>query len=496
MTTNKKALIIGSGFGGIASALRLKKIGFEVTLVERLDMLGGRARVFQKGGYRHDAGPTVITAPFLFEELFELYNKNLKDHLNFVPLDPWYRFYFHNGKTFDYRPSIDDTNKEIEKFDARDVQGYRDLLETSKDIFKIGFEKLSDQPFSSFWEMAKQVPSLVKLKSYLTVGQLVNNKLKNEFLRKAFSIHPLLVGGNPFTTTSIYALIHYLERKWGVFFCMGGTGKIVQELEKLMIENDITVKKNTDITKIKVKSNRATGVITSTGDEIDADVVICNADPPTVYKEMLDPQFSKKALIKPEKFTQYSMGLYVLFFGSKKQYPSVAHHTIWMAERYKELLNDIFDKRILTKDFSLYLHRPTATDETFAPTGKDSFYVLCPVPNLKADIDWEKEGPRLRDKIVNALSETIMPDLEKNIEEDFWMTPQDFKNDYRSMHGAGFSIAPIFSQSAWFRYHNKDKKISNLYFSTAGSHPGAGIPGVLCSAKVVEKLIKKDFNIT
>ena len=496
MTTNKKALIIGSGFGGIASALRLKKIGFEVTLVERLDMLGGRARVFQKGGYRHDAGPTVITAPFLFEELFELYNKNLKDHLNFVPLDPWYRFYFHNGKTFDYRPSIDDTNKEIEKFDARDVQGYRDLLETSKDIFKIGFEKLSDQPFSSFWEMAKQVPSLVKLKSYLTVGQLVNSKLKNEFLRKAFSIHPLLVGGNPFTTTSIYALIHYLERKWVVFFCMGGTGKIVQELERLMIENDITVKKNTDITKIKVKSNRATGVITSTGDEIDADVVICNADPPTVYKEMLDPQFSKKALIKPEKFTQYSMGLYVLFFGSKKQYPSVAHHTIWMADRYKELLNDIFDKRILTKDFSLYLHRPTATDETFAPTGKDSFYVLCPVPNLKADIDWEKEGPRLRDKIVNALSETIMPDLEKNIEEDFWMTPQDFKNDYRSMHGAGFSIAPIFSQSAWFRYHNKDKKISNLYFSTAGSHPGAGIPGVLCSAKVVEKLIKKDFNIT
>ena len=496
MTTNKKALIIGSGFGGIASALRLKKIGFEVTLVERLDMLGGRARVFQKGGYRHDAGPTVITAPFLFEELFKLYNKNLKDHLNFVPLDPWYRFYFHNGKTFDYRPSIDDTNKEIEKFDTRDVQGYRDLLETSKDIFKIGFEKLSDQPFSSFWEMAKQVPSLVKLKSYLTVGQLVNSKLKNEFLRKAFSIHPLLVGGNPFTTTSIYALIHYLERKWGVFFCMGGTGKIVQELERLMIENDITVKKNTDITKIKVKSNRATGVITSTGDEIDADVVICNADPPTVYKEMLDPQFSKKALIKPEKFTQYSMGLYVLFFGSKKQYPSVAHHTIWMAERYKELLNDIFDKRILTKDFSLYLHRPTATDETFAPTGKDSFYVLCPVPNLKADIDWEKEGPRLRDKIVNALSETIMPDLEKNIEEDFWMTPQDFKNDYRSMHGAGFSIAPIFSQSAWFRYHNKDKKISNLYFSTAGSHPGAGIPGVLCSAKVVEKLIKKDFNIT
>ena len=491
---NKKAVVIGSGFGGISAALRLNKIGFEVTLIERLDMLGGRARVFQKGGYRHDAGPTVITAPFLFEELFELYNEDLKDHLNFVPLDPWYRFYFHNGKTFDYRPSIEDTNKEIRKYEPDDVKGYESLLKTSKDIFKIGFEKLSDKPFGSFWEMAKQVPSLVKLKSYLTVSQLVNSKLKNEFLRKAFSIHPLLVGGNPFTTTSIYALIHYLERKWGVFFCMGGTGKIVRELEKLMIKNNITIKKNTDIDKIITQNNQATGVKTTTGEIINADAVICNADPPTVYKEMLDTKYSKNALIKPEKLTQYSMGLFVLFFGSKKKYPKVAHHTIWMADRYQELLRDIFEKKVLTDDFSLYLHRPTATDETFAPTGKDSFYVLCPVPNLQADIDWEKEGPKLRDRIVKALSQTIMPELDKNIEEDFWMTPKEFKNDYRSMHGAGFSIAPIFSQSAWFRYHNKDKNISNLYFSTAGSHPGAGIPGVLCSAKIVEKLVKKDFG--
>ena len=228
-----KAIVIGSGFGGIASALRLNKLGFKVTLVERLDTLGGRARVFQKEGYRHDAGPTVITAPFLFEELYELFDKKLSDYLDFVPLDPWYRFYFHDGKTFDYRPSIEDTNDEIRKFDKSDVEGYENLLKTSKDIFQIGFEKLSDKPFSSFWEMVKQVPALLKLKSYLTVSQMVNSKLKNEYLRKAFSIHPLLVGGNPFTTTSIYALIHYLERKWGVFFCMGGTGKIVHELEKL-----------------------------------------------------------------------------------------------------------------------------------------------------------------------------------------------------------------------------------------------------------------------
>ena len=225
---SKRVVVIGGGFGGLAAALRCRKLGFDVTLLERLNMLGGRARVFEKDGYRHDAGPTVITAPFLFEELFELFGENLKDYLNFKSLDPWYRFYFHNGKTFDYRPSIEDTNNEIRKFDENDVDGYDKLLKTSKDIFEIGFEKLSDKPFISFWEMAKQIPSLIKLKSYLTVSQLVNSKLKNKYLRKAFSIHPLLVGGNPFTTTSIYALIHYLERKWGVYFCMGGTGKIVR----------------------------------------------------------------------------------------------------------------------------------------------------------------------------------------------------------------------------------------------------------------------------
>ena len=492
---NKKVLVIGGGFGGLAAALRCKKLGFNVTLLERLDMLGGRARVFHKNGYKHDAGPTVITAPFLFEELFELFDKKLDDYLDFRSLDPWYRFYFHNGQTFDYRPSIEDTNNEIRKFDENDVEGYESLLETSKEIFKIGFEKLSDKPFSSFLEMVKQIPSLLKLKSYLTVSQLVNSKLKNEFMRKAFSIHPLLVGGNPFTTTSIYALIHYLERKWGVFFCMGGTGKIVLELEKLMLENNIIIKKNSDVREILINNKTATGVRLSSGEVLDADAVICNADPPTVYEEMLDRRFKKRALIKPDKYTQYSMGLFVLFFGSKKQYSSVAHHTIWMGERYKDLLKDIFESKILTKDFSLYLHRPTATDQTFAPSGKDSFYVLCPVPNLQAKIDWGKEGPILKDRIVKALGDTIMPSLEENIEAVFWMTPEDFKNDYRSMHGAGFSIAPIFSQSAWFRYHNKDKNINNLYFSAAGSHPGAGIPGVLCSAKVIEKLVKKDFGI-
>ena len=382
------------------------------------------------------------------------------------------------------------------KFDENDVDGYDKLLKTSKDIFEIGFEKLSDKPFISFWEMAKQIPSLIKLKSYLTVSQLVNSKLKNKYLRKAFSIHPLLVGGNPFTTTSIYALIHYLERKWGVYFCMGGTGKIVRELENLMLRQGITVNKETDVEQISIINGKAENVVLNNGKKIPADLVICNADPPTVYSEMLPSEYSRDSLLKPKKFTHYSMGLYVLFFGSKKKFSDVAHHTIWMSERYKELLHDIFEKKILTEDFSLYLHRPTATDDTFAPEGCDSFYVLCPVPNLQGNVQWNSEGPKLKDRIVEALDKTIMPGLKENIEAEFWMTPEDFKNDYRSKYGAGFSVAPIFSQSAWFRYHNKDKKIPNLYFSAAGSHPGAGIPGVLCSAKVIEKLIIKDFKVS
>ncbi len=433
---SKRVVVIGGGFGGLAAALRCRKLGFDVTLLERLNMLGGRARVFEKDGYRHDAGPTVITAPFLFEELFELFGENLKDHLNFKSLDPWYRFYFHNGKTFDYRPSIEDTNNEIRKFDENDVDGYDKL------------------------------------------------------------IHPLLVGGNPFTTTSIYALIHYLERKWGVYFCMGGTGKIVRELENLMLRQGITINKETDVEQISIINGKAENVVLNNGKKIPADLVICNADPPTVYSEMLPSEYSRDSLLKPKRFTHYSMGLYVLFFGSRKKFSDVAHHTIWMSERYKELLHDIFEKKILTEDFSLYLHRPTATDDTFAPEGCDSFYVLCPVPNLQGNVQWNSEGPKLKDRIVEALDKTIMPGLKENIEAEFWMTPEDFKNDYRSKYGAGFSVAPIFSQSAWFRYHNKDKKIPNLYFSAAGSHPGAGIPGVLCSAKVIEKLIIKDFKVS
>ena len=478
-------VVIGAGFAGIATALRLKAIGYNVTLLERLDSLGGRAQVFQQGGYRHDAGPTVITAPFLFDELFELFDEKLADHLNFVPLDPFYRFHFADGSQFDYRASIEDTLTEIRRFEPDDADGYLRLLEKSRKVYNVGFKQLVHRPFTRIWDMVKQVPALLMLKCYKTVSQMVNSHLKHPLIRQAFSIHPLLVGGNPFKTTAIYTLIHYLERRWGVFFCMGGTGKLVEELTALMQRHGITIQLNADVDEIILENNCAVGVRLSNNQVIDADLVVFGGDPETCYQHLL-PQ---KKLRLPKIKKHYSMGLYVLYFGTKKLYPDVAHHSIWMGARFKELLAEIFDAKHMSEDFSLYVHRPTATDKSFAPEGCESFYVLCPVPNLQGNVNWETEGEVLRDRIVTALEDTILPDLSNVIEEVFWMTPEDFARDYRSMHGAGFSIEPRLTQSAWFRFHNRDSAISNLYFVGAGTHPGAGLPGVVSSAKVVEELL-------
>lgn len=481
----KTAVIIGAGFAGIATALRLRAIGYDVTLMERLDSLGGRAQVFERGGYRHDAGPTVITAPFLFDELFELFDEKLTDHLDFVPLDPFYRFHFADGSQFDYRASIEDTLTEIRRFSADDAEGYLALLEQSKKVYDVGFKQLVHRPFIRIWDMVKQIPALLFLKCYKSVSQMVNSHLKHPLIRQAFSIHPLLVGGNPFKTTAIYTLIHYLERRWGVFFCMGGTGKLVQELGALMERQGITIQLNADVDEIILENKRATGVRLSNNTVVNADLVVFGGDPETCYEQLLPKK--KRRLPSPKK--RYSMGLYVLYFGTKKLYPDVAHHSIWMGPRFKQLLSEIFDSKQMSEDFSLYVHRPTATDKSFAPDGCESFYVLCPVPNLQGSVNWETEGEVLRDRIVTALEETILPELSSVIEEVFWMTPEDFAKDYRSMHGAGFSIEPRLTQSAWFRFHNRDSAVDNLYFVGAGTHPGAGLPGVVSSAKVVEELL-------
>lgn len=487
----KHSVVIGGGFGGIAASLRLKAKGYNVELFERGEEIGGRAQVFKLDGFTHDAGPTVITAPFLFEELFSLFGKKLSDYVKLVPVDPWYRFYFSDGTQFDYGGTLENTLTEISKFEPSDTEGYLKLLNHSKRIFEIAFDELSDQPFHDFSLLFKTTPSLIKLKSYKTVWQLVSTYLKNEKLRQAFSIQPLLLGGNPFDTTCIYSLIHFLERKWGVYFPIGGTGALVQALKKLMNEEGIKITTNTTVEKILVEDKVTKGVILDTDEKIDADIVISNADPMHLYDKMIPRnQQAFTARIK-QKVSNISMGLYVLYFGTQCTYPNVAHHTIWMGARYKELLADIFDRKILAEDFSLYLHRPTATDPSFAPSGCDSFYVLCPVPNLRGAVDWEVEGPLLRDRIIKALSNSILPNLNSTICSAFYMTPKDFRKNYLSAFGSGFSVAPTFKQSAWFRFHNKGEGPKNLFLVGAGTHPGAGLPGVISSAKVVDKMVRQ-----
>ncbi len=497
LTNSKKCVVIGGGFGGIASALRCRALGYKVTLIERLEKLGGRAQVFKIDGFKYDAGPTLITAPFLIEELFQLFNERMEDAITLKPLTPWYQYVFHDGRTLDYGSDLNKLKLEIESFSKDDVLGYESLLKASRSIYNVGFEKLSHQPFINFISMIKQIPELIRLRADRTVSQLVHKHIQHPLLRQAFSIHPLLVGGNPFSTTSIYSLIHYLERKSGVYFCMGGTGTLVTALENLMERQNISILKGQDVKKIITEDNNVSGVQLTDRKVLPADLIICNADPPTVYREMIQTkgplQVSMRKL-KSKHLNKYSMGLFVLYFGTRKKYPQIAHHTIWLGKRFKALLNDIFDRGVLADDFSLYLHRPTATDSSFAPPGCDSFYALCPVPNLQHSINWSTEGEKLRNRIVNALDKTILPDLKKTITADFWMDPQKFKTDYRAQYGAGFSIAPTFLQSAWFRYHNRDPILPDLYFVGAGTHPGAGMPGVISSAKVVENLLRQNFQ--
>ncbi len=484
-----KAIVIGAGFGGIAAALRLRAKGYAVTLVDRCAALGGRAQVYEREGFRHDAGPTVITAPFLFEELFALFGERFADHVKLVPLTPWYRFQFADGDTFDYGGTLEATLAEIERIEPRDRAGYLALLEHSRRIYDIGFTQLSAQPFHRLGTMLRQVPHLLGLRNYETVWQMVSRHLVSDKLRRAFSIQPLLVGGNPFDTTSIYGLIHFLERAHGVHFAMGGTGAVTRALGGLMERQGIALRLSTTVERVRIEQGVARGVVLADGTVVDADIVVSDADAAHLYRDLV-PR-AEQALATRVKLSQahYSMGLFVMYFGTTRTYPDVAHHTIWMGERYRELLKDIFHRQKLAEDFSLYVHRPTATDPSFAPAGQDSFYVLCPVPNLQADIDWATEGPRLRDRIVDALERTMLPGLKAAITADFYKTPEDFRDEYRSVHGAGFSVAPIFRQSAWFRFHNKSESVRNLYLVGAGTHPGAGVPGVLCSAKVIDALI-------
>ena len=482
-----KTLVMGGGFGGIAAALRLRARGHQVTLVDRCQRLGGRAQVFERDGYWHDAGPTVITAPFLFAELFALFGEELADHVTLKPLDPWYRFRFPDESQFDYAPGLERMEAEIARFNPDDVAGYHGLLAESKALFDIGFRELGDQPFHRAGFMLRQIPRLLRLRFDRSVWDMVANHIQHPYLRRALSLQPLLVGGNPFDTTCIYGLIHYLEREWGVHFAMGGTGALVDALAGLLERHGVEVQSGRSITALTRSGRRITGATLDNGRKITADAYVSNMDPMHLYGELLDP--APLVSRTKRRLARTSMGLFVLYFGTDRAYPDIAHHTIWLGERYKELLRDIFDRKVLSEDFSLYLHRPTATDPSFAPDGHDSFYVLAPVPNLEGNIDWATEGPRLQQRIIEALEASIMPGLSAHVRAPFFMTPEHFRENYQSVHGSGFSVAPLFRQSAWFRFHNRAEGLDNLYLVGAGTHPGAGLPGVVSSARVLDRLV-------
>lgn len=483
------AVVIGSGFGGLAAAVRLGARGYRVTVLEQRDKPGGRAYVYEKEGYKFDGGPTVITAPFLLEELWDLCGKKMADHIDLRTVTPFYRIRFDDGDVFDYTGDADDMVEQVRRFSPSDVAGYKKFYNMSRHIFNVGFEQLSYMPFSKLWDMAKIVPQMVKLQSYRTVYGMVSKYIKNDKLRQVFSFHPLLVGGNPFQTTSIYSLICFLERKWGVHFPMGGTGALVRGLVDLIEGQGNAVRLNTTVKQILIENGRATGVELADGTQIGADIVVSNADSAFTYKHLIAPEHRRTWTDEKVDNSRFSMSLFVWYFGTSKKYEDVAHHTILLGPRYKGLLTDIFRDKHLAEDFSLYLHRPTATDPSLAPEGCDAWYVLSPVPHLDSDVDWKTQAEPYRQKVMKYLSKTIMPDLESNVTASHLLTPIGFRDELSSVKGAAFGMEPVLTQSAYFRPHNEAEDIDRLYLVGAGTHPGAGVPGVLSSAKVLERVI-------
>jgi len=483
----RRAIVVGAGFGGLAAALRLRARGYDVTVLEALDQPGGRARVFRRDGFAFDAGPTVITAPYLFDELFALFGERLADHVELMPVDPFYRIQFHTGETFDFAGDEDRLLEEIRRFSPRDVDGYRRLVSKAQAIFAVGYEQLADRPFDRAGTILGALPAMVRLESYRSVYGLVARHIRDERLRQVFTFEPLLVGGNPFRTTSIYLLIHWLERKWGVHYARGGTGALVRAMVALMQRHGIDLRLHAPVERIEIAGGRVRGVITSSqpAEVLSADVVVANADPTVVYRDML-PRRERPFVTR--RSVRQSPGLFVAYFGVSGQYPDVAHHTILLGPRYRGLLDDIFQRRVLADDMSLYVHAPGRTDPGMAPAGHDAFYALSPVPNLRAGVDWRRESERYFDQMLRVIDQRLLPGVRSRLVTSRMMTPLDFASELRSADGAAFGPEPTLLQSAYFRYHNRSS-IAGLFFVGAGTHPGAGVPVVLSSAKVLDRIV-------
>jgi len=483
------AIVIGSGFGGLAAAVRLGAKGYRVTVLEALDAPGGRAYVFRQDGFTFDAGPTIVTAPYLFEELWTLCGRRMADDVELRSLDPFYNIRFDDGEVFTYSGDQDRMRAEVARFEPGDVAGFDRFMLASHEIYRTAFEKLADHPFHEAWTLLREGVDLVRLGGLTSVYSKVSSFFRNEKLRTVFSFHPLLIGGNPFTTTSFYCLIAHLERTFGVHFAVGGTGRLVAGLVGLIDGQGGRLRCNAQVDAILVEDGRTTGVRLTGGEQIRADIVVSNADVAWTYGHLLGHHKRRRWTDRKLARAKYSMSLFVWYFGTNRRYDDVYHHTIMMGPRYRELLGDIFLRKHLSDDFSLYLHRPSASDPSLAPAGCDAFYVLSPVPHLGSGIDWRERAEPYRRLIQQYLESTLLPGLGEALVTQRMMTPLDFRDRLLSVNGAAFALEPQLLQSAYFRPHNKSEEVRGLYLVGAGTHPGAGMPGVLCSARVLDKLI-------
>ncbi|CAH0176572.1 Phytoene desaturase (lycopene-forming) [Pseudomonas sp. Bi70] len=495
MNQTKTAIVIGAGFGGLALAIRLQSAGIHTTLLEKRDQPGGRAYVYRDQGFTFDAGPTVITDPSAIEELFALSGRKIEDYVELLPVAPFYRLCWEDGTQFDYANDQADLDRQIAALNPADVAGYQRFLAYSKAVFKEGYLKLGAVPFLSFRDMLQVGPQLARLQAWRSVYSMVSSFVEHDKLRQAFSFHSLLVGGNPFATSSIYTLIHALEREWGVWFPKGGTGALVQGMVRLFEDLGGKLELNADVAAIDTSGNRATGVRLQDGRHFAADSVASNGDVVHTYDKLLAGHPRGRQEGKRLKGKRFSNSLFVIHFGLKRPQPQLQHHTVCFGPRYRELIQEIFKGQTLAEDFSLYLHAPCVTDPSLAPEGCSSHYVLSPVPHLgNAPIDWSVEGPRYRDRILAYLEEHYMPGLREDLVTCRIFTPDDFRDELYAYQGSAFSLEPVLQQSAWFRPHNRDAQLGNVYLVGAGTHPGAGVPGVIGSAKATAGLMIEDLQ--
>jgi phytoene desaturase len=494
----RKAAVIGSGFGGLATAIRLQAAGIQTTIFEARDKPGGRAYVYEDQGFIFDGGPTVITAPNLFEELYEVAGRNIHDAVEFLPVEPFYQLLWEDGDKFDYNGDSDSMVEQIRQRNPDDVAGYLRFVDYARRVFDAGYSELAATPFLRFSDMVRVAPDLIRLRADRSVYATVSRFVKNEHVRQALSFHSLLVGGNPFETSSIYTLIHYLERKWGVHFPRGGTGALVRALVQLFVELGGTIHLSTPVERIELDRRNGSSIHRVTASNVEGepfDVVVSNADLHHTYSKLYRGVPGADRMRRRLERMDWSMSLFVLYFGTDISYADrVAHHVILFGRRYKGLLDDIFKGSTLPEDFSLYLHAPTVTDPSMAPEGCGSFYVLSPVPHLgNAPLDWDEIAEPYADRILHYL-EGVLPDLRSHVVSKLWLTPAGFRRDLNSYQGSAFSCAPKLTQSAWFRPHNRDDRIPGLYIAGAGTHPGAGVPGVVNSAKATAELILQDLG--